>query len=87
MDAGRTDLSENADKELEVLNGYASQVETTSVEEIQAAVSKAIEKMRASEEKPNIKLVMKALVGPGGSLEGKPVQTAEIARIVKELIS
>ncbi|OAX78289.1 hypothetical protein ACJ72_07408 [Emergomyces africanus] len=30
---------------------------------------------------------MKALVGTGGSLEGKPVQMSDITRIVKKLIS
>ncbi|OJD18799.1 hypothetical protein AJ78_01206 [Emergomyces pasteurianus Ep9510] len=87
IDAGRTDLSENAAKELDVLNGYASQVETTGVEEIQAAVSKVIEEIRSSGKEPAIGSVIKALVGAGGSLEGKPVQMADITRIVKKSIS
>ncbi|PGH00903.1 hypothetical protein GX51_05567 [Blastomyces parvus] len=85
--AGRADLSESADKELEVLQGYASQVETISDEEIRAAVSRAVENIKNSGEKLVIGTVIKALVGRGGSLEGKPVQVGEISKIVKELIS
>ncbi|EER45578.1 conserved hypothetical protein [Histoplasma capsulatum var. duboisii H88] len=87
MDAGRTDLSESADNELAVLKGYASQVETMSVEEVRAAVSRAIKKMQDSGQKPVIGLVIKALVGRGGSLEGKPVQVGQVSKIAKELIS
>ncbi|EEQ91262.1 hypothetical protein RJZ56_004411 [Blastomyces dermatitidis] len=87
LEAGRADLIENANKELEVLERYASQVETISNEEVRAAVSRAIEKMKNSGEKIAIGTVIKALVGPGGSLEGKPVQVGEISKIAKELIS
>ncbi|ODH20880.1 hypothetical protein ACO22_05776 [Paracoccidioides brasiliensis] len=84
--AGRADLSDNADKEIQVLDGYASQVETTSAEEIQSAVSKAIAELQSTGEKVVVGSVIKALVGRGGLLEGKPVETAQIIGIANEFI-
>ncbi|OJD23188.1 hypothetical protein ACJ73_05459 [Blastomyces percursus] len=87
LEAGRADLIENANKELKVLEGYAGQVETISNEEVRAAVTRVIENMKSSGKNISIGTVIKALVGHGGSLHGKPVQVGEISKIAKELIS
>ncbi|KLJ05719.1 hypothetical protein EMPG_10809 [Blastomyces silverae] len=85
--ADRADLVENANKEIEVLEGYAGMVEMISNEEVRAAVSRTIEDMKKSGKLVVIGTVIKTLVRPGGLLEGKPVHVGEISKIARELIS
>ena len=69
-----------------VLEEYASGVETIGEEEIKEVVAKAIGKMRTGGHAVNTGAILKALVGPGGEFSGKPVENAEVARIVKGML-
>lgn len=66
---------------------YASGVETMSENDIRTAVTKVVEeaKAKAMEAKVNMGEIIKKVLGPGGTLEGKNVDKSQVARIVKEL--
>lgn len=86
--AGRQDLVEQEEKQVEVLNEYAGGVETMPQDKIRDIVMKTVEEAKAQEgSKVNIGEVLKKLLGPGGSLDGKPVEKKEVAGIVKEVLS
>lgn len=82
--AGRDDLKNKATEELAVLETYANQVQTMSSEEIQSIVSSVISNLE--QKTLNVGSVMKALVAPGGALEGKPAVRADVAKIVEKTV-
>ncbi|KAM3420164.1 Altered inheritance of mitochondria protein 41 [Cercospora zeina] len=86
--AGRDDLVEKEQQQVDVLDEYADSVKTMGVEEIQDAVKTVVEQAKAATENTKINMgeVLKKVLGPGGSLEGKPVDRAEVARIVKQIL-
>lgn len=82
---GREDLMENEDAQVDVLEEYAGGVEVVSDEEIMARIGDVINEASTSQEagqKLNKGAVLKKLIGPGGSLEGKPVEKANVAKLV-----
>ncbi|SMQ51186.1 unnamed protein product [Zymoseptoria tritici ST99CH_1A5] len=83
--AGREDLVEKEEQQAAVMEEYAGSVETLSEDDIKAAVRGVVDS--AEGDKPNMGVVLKTLLGPGGSLEGKPVDRAVVARLVKQVIS
>jgi len=89
-DAKREDLKEKQEKEIEILDEYASAVKTVPVLELRTIVRGAVEALRSdrnaspSDLKPGV--VMKELLKPGGVLDGKPVENAQLAEIVRETI-
>lgn len=85
--AGRPDLVEREQAQVKVLEEYAGNVETMSEADVKAAVVKVVEAVKAAAEKVNMGDVLKKLLGPGGVLEGKPVERSEVARIVKQTLS
>lgn len=86
--AGREDLVEREDNQVKVLEEYAGGVETMSADEIRDIVIKAVDEAKAEQgSKVNMGEVLKKLLGPGGSLDGKPVEKKEVAGIVKEVLS
>ncbi|KAK5167181.1 uncharacterized protein LTR77_007911 [Saxophila tyrrhenica] len=86
--AGREDLVEREDGQAKVLEEYAGDVETMSEDDIRDAVSKTVAEVKAQAGgKANMGDVLKKLLGAGGELEGKPVERAEVARIVKEALA
>lgn len=86
--AGREDLVEKEQQQVEVLDEYAGCVETMGAEDISNAVQAVVDQAKAAA--GNVKLnmgdVLKKVLGAGGSLEGKPVDRAEVARVVKRLL-
>jgi len=86
--AGRQDLVEQEDRQAAVMEEYAGSVETMSESDIRNAVSEAVEEIRAAAEgKVNMGDVLKKLLAPGGSLDGKPVERSEVAKLVKNALS
>lgn len=78
----RPDLKAKQDTEITVLDEYAGQVDTVTDDLVEEAVKRATE-LGAK----NIGTIIKALTGPGGSLEGKPVEISKIAEVAKRLLS
>lgn len=86
--AGRNDLVEQENDQAKVLNEYAGGVETMSADEIRDVVMTTVDEAKAQQgSKVNMGEVLKKLLGPGGSLDGKPVEKKEVASIVKEVLS
>ncbi|PLB46148.1 GatB/YqeY domain-containing protein [Aspergillus steynii IBT 23096] len=86
-EAERPDLQENEDKQVAILEEYAGQVETMSLDDVKQIVSQEIAKLQEGGNKTNVGLVLKALFAPGGALDGKPAERSEVARIAKELVA
>lgn len=85
--AGREDLLEKEESQVAIFEEYAGGVETMSENDITDAVTKVVEEMKAvAEGKVNMGEVLKKLLGSGGSLEGKPVDRSEVARLVKKAL-
>ncbi|EME79221.1 uncharacterized protein MYCFIDRAFT_183666 [Pseudocercospora fijiensis CIRAD86] len=86
--AGREDLVEKEQSQVNVLDEYAGQVETMSENEIKDAVTKVVDEAKAAAESVKINMgdILKKILGPGGSLEGKPVDRSEVARVVKQTL-
>src|SRR5215471_7295033 len=78
-EANREDLKKKVLAEVAVLDEYASKVETTSTQEIQAAVSQTIGQLQTEGEKVDLGTVLKSLFAPGGALHGKPAERAKVA--------
>ncbi|KAL1992072.1 hypothetical protein VTN49DRAFT_4104 [Thermomyces lanuginosus] len=87
LEANRPDLKEQEDAQIAVLEEYAGQVQTMGNEEIQAAVQNVIAQLQSEGQKLNAGNVLKALLAPGGALDGKPVEKAEVAKIAKEAVA
>jgi uncharacterized protein YqeY len=85
-EANRDDLKEKVNAEVLVLDEYAGKVETTSIEEIQSAVSQTISRLQRDGEKVDVGTVLKSLFAPGGALAGKPAERGQVAKIAKESI-
>ncbi|KAJ1333617.1 hypothetical protein MN608_03609 [Microdochium nivale] len=89
--AGRKDLVDKEQAQIRVLEEYVagSGVEEVSDEQLRAVVSGVIGAMTSAGEvtggKAKLGEVMKTLLAPGGPLDGKSVEKAQVARIVKEL--
>ncbi|MCJ1370708.1 hypothetical protein MMC20_001921 [Loxospora ochrophaea] len=84
--AKREDLVDNEMAQIAVLEEYTSDIYVIGEEEITKAATDVIGKMRADGMNPNPGVVMKDLVKPGGELYGKPVEGAEVVRIIKGLL-
>jgi len=85
-EANRDDLKENVHAEILVLGEYAEKVATTSIEEIQSAVSQAISKLQEDGGRVDMGAVLKSLFAPGGALDGKPAERGQVAKIAKQSI-
>ncbi|KAI8629021.1 Yqey-like protein-domain-containing protein [Xylariaceae sp. FL1651] len=83
---GRDDLVAKEDAQLSVLDEYVagSGVEELDGEQLRAVVRDVVGGL---EEKAKARMgdVMKVLLAPGGPLDGKNVEKAELARAVKEI--
>lgn len=85
--AGRDDLVEKEEAQVAVCEEYASSVETVSEGDIRRAVTQVVEEVKAvAQGKANMGDVLKKVLGPGGNLEGKPVERSEVAKIVKQVL-
>jgi uncharacterized protein YqeY len=84
--AGREDLVEKEQGQVDILDEYAGEVQTMAIEDVKAAIENTIEELKAKT--PDLKAgpVMKAVFAPGGSLDGKNVEKSTVPGIVKELL-
>jgi uncharacterized protein len=84
--AKRNDLRDKEMAELAVLEEYASGVSVLGEGEIKSAITEVIGKMRADGQATNLGSVLKTILGPGGRLEGRPVDKAEVANLAKGML-
>lgn len=88
--AGRNDLVQKEEDQVTILQEYEGDVKTMSDDDIRDVVIRAVEEAKAKQTTPgkiNMGDVLKKLLAPGGTLDGKPVERAEVARIVKEVLT
>ena len=85
--ANRNDLKEKEEAEIAVIQEYVGQVHTISKEEIQKAAVDTIAVLQSEGKRVDQGNVLKTLFAAGGKLEGKPAEKAEVARVVKSLVS
>jgi uncharacterized protein len=86
-EANRDDLKQKQDAEIAVLDEYAGQVETFSEDKVSGIVEEVVKSMEGTASKLNAGLVLKELFKPGGALEDKPVEKAQVAAIVKKRVA
>ncbi|KAF9895068.1 hypothetical protein FE257_004697 [Aspergillus nanangensis] len=86
-EADRPDLKEKEDEQAAILTEYAGQVETMSLDDIKQIVSQEIAKVKDSGKKVEIGSLLKSLFGPGGAMDGKAAERAEVAKIAKEAVA
>jgi uncharacterized protein YqeY len=79
--ANRADLVDKEQKQVDILEEYASGVKTVDVEEVRIAVKSAIQSLKAEGGKLVLPEVLKNAIA---ALEGQPVQKSEVVRLVKE---
>ncbi|KAI1306855.1 Yqey-like protein-domain-containing protein [Xylaria venustula] len=86
--AGRDDLVAKEEAQIAVLREYVSGsgVEELSGDDIRALVRDVVAGLGGGE-KPKLGDVMKTILAPGGPLDGKNVEKAEVARAVKEVVN
>ncbi|KAH9887100.1 Yqey-like protein-domain-containing protein [Xylariomycetidae sp. FL2044] len=88
--AGREDLAEKEREQIRILDEYiaGSGVEEVGEDQLRTVVAGVVTAMTSEGEvqgKAKVGDVMRRLLAPGGPLEGKNVDKAELARIVKEI--
>ncbi|KAJ9620637.1 hypothetical protein H2203_007846 [Taxawa tesnikishii (nom. ined.)] len=86
-DAGRSDLKESEDAQIAIMDEYAGSVQTMGKEEIKDVVTRTVDQLRGTGGKVPAGEVMKRLLAPGGDLDGKNVEKAEVAKAVKEVLA
>jgi uncharacterized protein len=86
--AGRNDLVEKEQAELDILNEYTKQsgMEVIDQEGLKGIVQVVLGEVAAEGEKAkeNMGAIMKRLLSAGGPLDGKDFSKSDLARIVKE---
>ncbi|KAL2867203.1 uncharacterized protein BJX67DRAFT_107816 [Aspergillus lucknowensis] len=87
LEAGRTDLKEKEDRAQAILQEYGGQVETMSPDEIEHIVAQEITKLKEAGKQVQIGIVLKALLGSGGALSGKPAEPSKVTEIIKNSLS
>ena len=63
------------------MNEYAGQIQTLAQEDVIAAIDAARQKLQST--KINVGTILKELLGPQGILDGKPVDRAEVSKLVQ----
>lgn len=85
--AGREDLVEKEQGQVDILDEYAGGVETMAVDDVKAAIQSTIDELKAKTPDLKAGAVMKAIFAPGGTLDGKNVEKSTVPGIVKQLLS
>lgn len=80
--ADRQDLKDREVAQIAVLDEYVQDSNSLGEQAITAAIQDVIGKMRSEKKEVNRGTIMKALVGPGGSLEGQMVDKSDVAKLV-----
>ena len=84
--AKRQDLEAQESAQLAVLNEFLQDSKSLGEDDITTAAQMVIGRMRTEKQDVSRGSVMKALVGPGGSLEGQTVDKKEVARLIGGMI-
>lgn len=85
--SGRDDLVQKETAEADVFESYAEGIQTLSSEDVTAALKATVEEIKAKAGKVDLGSLIKAAMGAGGSLEGKPVERSKVAELAKKLVS
>lgn len=80
--ANREDLRSREAAQADVLEEYIKDSNSLGDEDITMAIQEVVGKMRTEKLDVNRGSVMKALVGPGGRLDGQLVDNSDVARLV-----
>jgi uncharacterized protein len=80
----REDLSQKQEDEIAVLDEYANQVNVMSEDDTAKYVDETLQSLGRTGAKLNPGTVLKELFKSSGSLEGKPVDKAVVAKLVKQ---
>lgn len=83
--AGRQDLVDKEEAQEVVFEEYAGSVVTMSESDIRQAVQKVVAEVKA-EGKLSMPDMLRRLLGSRGSLKDKPVESSEVAKIVKQVL-
>lgn len=86
-EANRPDLKESEEKNITILEEYANQVETISLDDVKQIVAQEISRLKEAGQKVEIGTLLKSLFAPGGALDGKPAERSEVAKIAREAVS
>lgn len=84
--AERSDLKEKEDAQVTILEEYASQVKTLSVEEVNDIIAQQIQKLEETGSKVSLGELVKALFAKAGPLDGKPADRKEVVDLVKKTL-
>ena len=84
--AGRTDLKDKEAAQIIILEEYVKHSNVMSEEDMTKAIEETIGKMRTEEKKADKGSVMKALIGPGGALDGRVVDKKDMAKFVDGML-
>lgn len=84
--AKREDLRAREFAQIAVLEDYVKDSNSMGEADITTAIQDVIGKMRTKEKEVNRGSIMKALVGPGGSLADQTVDKSEVSRLVGGMV-
>lgn len=84
--AGRQDLADKEDLQLKIMEEYAGSVETMGEDEIRSTVKGVLDSMKAEGSKMATGDVLKRVFSPE-VLGSKPVEKADVAKIVKQALA
>jgi uncharacterized protein len=84
-EANRDDLKAKQNAEIAVMDEYAGQVETFAEDDISKAIEHAYQTFKDTA-KVNAGMILKELLRPGGTLDGKPVEKSQVAKMVQEML-
>ena len=84
--AGRADLKDREAAQIGVLEDYVKDSNVMSEEDMAQAVQDSIGRLRTERQKTDKGSVMKALIGPGGALDGQLVDKKDVARLVDGML-
>lgn len=84
--AGRQDLVEKEESQLKIMEEYAGSIEVMGEEEIRTAVRGVVEVLKNEGGKLQMGEVLKKVFSPK-VLGNKPVEKADVAKIVKEVVA
>ena len=84
--AKRVDLKEKEAAQIRVLENYMEDSNIMSEADVTKIIQDSIGKMKAKGKKADKGSVMKALVGPGGTLENQLVDKKDLARVVDKML-
>ena len=82
--AGRTDLKDKEVAQLSILKSYVKDSNVMTEEDIGKAIQLQVDRLKSEEKPVNVGNMIKALIGPGGTLDGGLVDKRRVARIVAE---